>query len=260
MTKIFEALEHAREERQETLGRPVEVRHHGPSLDLSFIRSKAAGGPGILSMPVLHLSEKMTALYQSINSLLSGEGPKTVQFMGIGEGHGTSTLTREFAKTCAFALGRSVLLLDAHQVKPTHLRHFNVTPQHGWEECVCANLPLEHAIHQIGEGQLYACQLSVKAPSALWLSDRVKTEYFIDNLRSSFDFTLVDTPSATASPEGIALTQLVDGVVLVIESEKVRRQVAVKVKEKIEQHSGRILGVILNKRKLPIPEFIYNRL
>jgi Mrp family chromosome partitioning ATPase len=52
----------------------------------------------------------------------------------------------------------------------------------------------------------------------------------------------------------------VDGVVLVVEADKTRWPVAQSVKERIIQHGGNVLGMVLNKRRYYIPGFIYNRL
>ena len=51
-----------------------------------------------------------------------------------------------------------------------------------------------------------------------------------------------------------------DGVVIVIEAGKTREQVAVRAKKELEEAGGKVLGVVLNKRKFYIPEWIYKRL
>ena len=56
------------------------------------------------------------------------------------------------------------------------------------------------------------------------------------------------------------MVSMVDGVVLVVEAEKTRWPVALNVKEKTEQGGGRVLGVVFNKRKYYIPEWLYRRI
>jgi Mrp family chromosome partitioning ATPase len=53
---------------------------------------------------------------------------------------------------------------------------------------------------------------------------------------------------------------MVDAVVLVIRHGGTRREVVRRAKETVERAGGKILGVVLNKRKFPIPEFLYRRL
>jgi Mrp family chromosome partitioning ATPase len=52
----------------------------------------------------------------------------------------------------------------------------------------------------------------------------------------------------------------VDGVVMVIESGKTRKQVALRAKKDIVEAGGKVLGVVLNKRRYHIPKWIYRRL
>jgi protein-tyrosine kinase len=64
----------------------------------------------------------------------------------------------------------------------------------------------------------------------------------------------------SASPDGIAIARRVDGVVLVLEAEKTRGPVAENLKERIQKNGGNLLGIIFNKRRHYIPEFLYKRL
>jgi Mrp family chromosome partitioning ATPase len=51
-----------------------------------------------------------------------------------------------------------------------------------------------------------------------------------------------------------------DAVILVIEAEKTRWEVARKAKEELEKAGATILGAVLNKRKYYIPRSIYRRM
>jgi Mrp family chromosome partitioning ATPase len=52
----------------------------------------------------------------------------------------------------------------------------------------------------------------------------------------------------------------VDGVLLVLEAGKTRRHVAIRAKKELEEAGGKLLGVVLNKRRYHIPERVYKRL
>jgi Mrp family chromosome partitioning ATPase len=60
--------------------------------------------------------------------------------------------------------------------------------------------------------------------------------------------------------DGVALGQLADGVVLVLEANSTRREAAAKVTENLRAAQIKILGAVLNKRTFPIPGFLYHRL
>ena len=260
MTKIFEALEHAREERGPAQSDPLPIQQReaaerfGRGAPHRPMDQEGKNGPEI------GLDERMASLYQRIVALFPDGDGKTILFIGTRRGEGASELARKFGQVCATRLGKSVLLLDANQAEPTHLSHYGIAPEHGWEECVRNGTPLKRAVHRIGAERFYAGQVSVQEVSHPRVSDLPRIGAFFTGLKRGFDLTLVDAPAATISSDGLALARRLDGVVLVIEAERTRRQVAEKVRDTIEEHGGNLLGAILNKRRYPIPAFIYNRI
>jgi len=56
------------------------------------------------------------------------------------------------------------------------------------------------------------------------------------------------------------LASLCDGVVLVVEAGSQRWEVVCKAKEQLLKWNANTLGVVLNKRRFPIPEWLYRTL
>jgi Mrp family chromosome partitioning ATPase len=75
-----------------------------------------------------------------------------------------------------------------------------------------------------------------------------------------FDYIILDGPPVIVRPEIRFMVSNVDGVIVMLESEKARQQMALKVKQKIEIIGGKFLGVVINRRKYFIPNWIYRRL
>ena len=71
---------------------------------------------------------------------------------------------------------------------------------------------------------------------------------------------IIDAPAILSDVTGIALSRKVSGVLLVVEAEKTRAPIIEQARRVIETGGGRVLGVILNKRKHHIPGWIYRRL
>lgn len=76
-------------------------------------------------------------------------------------------------------------------------------------------------------------------------------------MRDRFDYILMDSPSLDSSSEALTLGSMVDGVLLVVEAGKTRRQSARNAKEELEAAGGKVLGIVLNKRKYFIPKLLY---
>lgn len=83
---------------------------------------------------------------------------------------------------------------------------------------------------------------------------------YLDHLRDSFAFVLIDAPGANTRSDTAMLGQLSNGVILVIEANSTRKASALKAKKTLQDMSVHLLGCVLNNRTFPIPEKLYRRL
>ena len=82
----------------------------------------------------------------------------------------------------------------------------------------------------------------------------------VDALRVSFDNILIDCGSLHESADAAVLASSVDGVVIVVEAGRSRRDQIVNAQRTVAQAGGNFLGFVLNKRRYPVPEWLYRRL
>jgi Mrp family chromosome partitioning ATPase len=82
----------------------------------------------------------------------------------------------------------------------------------------------------------------------------------IDALRLTFPNILIDCRSLKVSSEAALLASSVDGVVVVVEAGRTRRDEIQNVRRTLEMAQGNFLGFILNKRRYPVPRWLYKRL
>ena len=82
----------------------------------------------------------------------------------------------------------------------------------------------------------------------------------IEGLGKEFDWVIFDGAPLDNYPDSAILARRVDGVVMVVQAEYKSAEVAIRAKEELEQAGAKILGAVLNRRRLVIPEFIYRRL
>jgi protein-tyrosine kinase len=79
----------------------------------------------------------------------------------------------------------------------------------------------------------------------------------IGQMELYFDWILFDSPSIHSCDDSRTLAAKMDGVVMVVQAENTRWEVAQDAKERIENEKIKILGVVLNKRKMHIPNWAY---
>ncbi len=82
----------------------------------------------------------------------------------------------------------------------------------------------------------------------------------IELLRFEFDHTIIDCPSLEESGDLLSIAPFVDGVILVVEANKTRREQPRQAEQVIAAAGGKFLGYILNKRTHEVPDWLYRNL
>jgi len=80
----------------------------------------------------------------------------------------------------------------------------------------------------------------------------------IGDLRKMFDLVIIHSDLALTSHMSNTLYGLTDGCVIIAEAEHTRVPVIKQLRNVIERQGGRIVGVVLNKRKFYIPPKLYS--
>lgn len=240
MTKIYEALENAGKERA------------------------PAGGGAAVAVPKTGkaprvVEEKFLALYQRIESLLEGPSGKVVLFAGAQGGDDNSRVVREFSRVVTSRLNRNVLLLAAGPHQQT-LKDFSSGTRLGWGEAMREGRSIDDVVSQVGGSTLWIGQIATSVVSLPEILSSPQAPQFADALRSRFDLVVIDAPPLGGSWDSVLLSSVVDGIILVVEAEKSRWQAIHYGMEQFGENQGKILGVVLNKQKYYIPNFIYRKL
>lgn len=244
MSKIYEALEMAEQVRL--------------TKDDEVVQSSSANDVLLPTDP--RVVENMVRLYQNMSAILPEAGSRVILFIGAQKGEGTSTIIREFAKVSVAKRGMKVLLVDVDPLHSGHNSALNVDFEAGWDAEDLDNITIDGLVQQVNTSGLFVSDIRQNGSSSHSFLESSKMDTLLDKFRENFDLIVLDSPPANVSPDGLALCRRVDGVVLVVQAEKTRWQVVENVRDKIINQGGNILGVVLNKRRHHIPEFIYKRL
>jgi capsular exopolysaccharide synthesis family protein len=76
-------------------------------------------------------------------------------------------------------------------------------------------------------------------------------------LRGRAEYILIDTPPVIAVTDAAVLAPRVDGVFLVVNAGKTKRDLAVKAKDILQKVNANLLGVVLNNAKLDRSAYEY---
>ncbi len=75
--------------------------------------------------------------------------------------------------------------------------------------------------------------------------------------KQDYRFIVVDMPALDEDGSMVRLAGSCDGLVLVVETERLRWEAVSKARQQLQQWNTNVLGVLLNKRRYPVPNWVY---
>jgi Mrp family chromosome partitioning ATPase len=194
-------------------------------------------------------------LLARLGSKMAGDGSgSVVAFTSTNSGEGVSHVVRVLAGQLAAQTGRPTLIVQAEslaQLSPAELLKLSA-------RCVPTNianlwvLPKAQSPNGNGNKPLDAAEAS--RPDTSRGLDVLRT------LRAVFAHTLIDCPAIGASHEATVLAPNVDGVVLVVQADRTKRDQILRVRQTIEMAQGELMALVLNKRRHVVPDWLYRML
>jgi protein-tyrosine kinase len=181
---------------------------------------------------------------------------QTVMVVSCRAGTGSTTTATLLARTLAEGKNFRVLIVDGNFRTSSLNRTFKVKNNGGFTEIVSAGAPFEAHIQPTDRKNLFVLttgQISL-LPAEVFEGKAI--EILLAELKQNFDFIIFDAAPVVEFPDSYALAPKVDGIILVVEAEKTSIEDAQRAKRNIEQAGGRLLGVVLNRRKNYIPSFL----
>jgi hypothetical protein len=189
-----------------------------------------------------------------------------IAFTSASIGEGVSHVTQLFAVELARHTGRRTLIVSAERMLSLGVEDYLQMP---WN-CHPTNienvwvLPAKKSSRNKVETDE---DISLDLPQRSFLvrvskdGEQINTGLdSVDAMRLSFGNILIDCRSLRESSEAAVLGSSVDGVAVVVEAGQTRQDEILNAQRTIENAGGKFLGFVLNKRRYPVPEWLYKRL
>lgn len=203
------------------------------------------------------IKDEIAKLVQRL--FLAPDSPRRVVFASIESGIGNSWMCSRVAETLA-AQGRGpVCVVDCNLRTPGLHQQFGVENHHGLSDALAGTDPIREYIYRWSRNLwLLSCGGSAESGISLLGSDRMRSR--LAELRTSFEYVLIDAAPMSSCNDALILGGLCDGVVLTLKANSSRREAARKALHELQSANVRVLGAVLNQRTFPIPETLYKRL
>lgn len=209
-----------------------------------------------LSNPRSPISESYRALRTNIEFSSIDEELQVLMVSSAGPGEGKSTTITNLAVTFAQS-EKKVVLIDADLRKPTAHHTFSISNRWGLSSVVSQQCSLEEAIQVSDIPGLDVITSGAIPPNPAEMMGSKRMTAIIAQLREMYDIILIDTPPLLAVTDAQIVAAKSDGVIMVVDQGKVKREIAAKAVKNLESVNARILGVVLNNVKRKANEEAY---
>jgi capsular exopolysaccharide synthesis family protein len=219
------------------------------------------GGPELLINthgPTLQ-AEAYKHLRTSILLSAPGRSPKTLLVTSSVPAEGKTTTVVNTATVLA-QTGARVLIIDADMRRPRLHRVLNLDGSEGLSGLLSSEITeagIFGKIHQYQDSNIYLLGSGAIPPNPAELLASSQMKQLLDITSEKFDYIVIDSPPIASFTDGVLISALVDGVILVVQGGKTSRQVVRRTRQMLQEIGARIIGVVLNKADVRSNDYYY---
>ena len=203
--------------------------------------------------------EKSNVIYQSLFNRIQALGfnssgnLRTLGLTSCLPREGVSTVASNLAVYAAACQNTTTVIVDGNIGNPSLHKIFEVDLAPGLTCALKAQVPLEQCIQETSFSDLYVVAAGENR-HAILKPDEVSEK--LDCLATECDLILVDLPAMTAPRNWAALMRELDGVIVVLETERITDDAAQRHIRSLRESGANLLGVTLNKYRSPFPRWV----
>lgn len=249
-----------------TIKTPEDLKAH---FDLAFLGMvPEVGSPrGTVGPPSVLIARNprstLAESYRVIRTNLLFSAPQqgqgqVVLVSSVSPAEGKSTTSTNVAASLAFN-GHRVALIDADLRRPVLHTLLGVPSAPGLSEYVIGKATLEEVVRPSGIDKLDLVPCGYLPPNPAELLGSARMREFLNRLRAEYEWVVVDAPPFLAMADAAVLSPVVDGVILVVASERTPKSGLARVVDQLGSVGGRIAGVILNRVDLERNSFYFGK-
>jgi len=193
--------------------------------------------------PKSQLSEALQHVYSSIMLSVSGRPPCVIMVTSANPSEGKSMIAANLAQS--YALNeRQVVLIDCDLRKPRLHQIFQLASQPGLTNYLTGSATLEEVLRPTAIPNLTIISGGPTPPSPANLLNSETFKELVKELRQQFLHIIIDTPPVLGFADARFVSQLVDGVLLVVKYNTTHKSSGRLAQQLLSQ--APVLGAVLN--------------
>lgn len=198
------------------------------------------------SKPQIPISEQFRTIRTNIQFTAVDKRIKSLVFTSAQPSEGKSTISNNFAVTCANQ-GTRVVLIDADLRRPTIHRTFGLSNSVGLSNYLSRNAELNEIIQPTLVKNLWIITSGPIPPNPSELLGSQRIKELLKELSKRFDLLILDSPPVNTVTDTQILATVADGVVMVVPQGIATKNNVAHAKESLQLVHAHVLGAIMNR-------------
>lgn len=174
-----------------------------------------------------------------------GRPPRRLLITSAGPREGKTTSSINLGISFA-STGKRVCLVDADLRRPSLHHAFGLDNEHGFSTLMSGEDEVSQVVQPTPQDGLFILPSGPRPPNPAELLGSSDCHLALDKLNAEFDLVIIDSPPVVAVTDAVVLADSVDGVIMVVKSFKVARDLVLQAKRQLDDVNARLIGVILN--------------
>ena len=150
----------------------------------------------------------------------------------------------------------TVIVLDCDLRKPTMHKKFKISNEVGLTELLVGKKELKDVV-QYRNKNLHIITSGKIPPNPAEMLASKSMKRLLEQLSNEYDYVLMDTPPLNAVTDAQVLSTEADGTLIVIRSEKTKKESILTAKNLLQKVNANILGIVFNDVANSINKYYY---
>jgi capsular exopolysaccharide synthesis family protein len=205
------------------------------------------------------LAEAYRHLRTSVLLSTAGRAPRSLLVTSSLPGEGKTTTAVNTAVSLA-QTGASVVIIDADMRRPRLRSIFALTERAGLSSILSNDLSESEILAIVSKDEvsgLHVLTAGPIPPNPAELLGSEQMRRLMITLQSQFNHVVVDSPPVSSFTDGVLVSSMVDGVLLVVHGGKSSRHVVKRSRQLLQDVGAKIFGVVLNNVALQSHDYYY---